>query len=290
MDKYLFSNDLVQSNRIIYTPSLFAKQSLIYLQETGDLVANAPHISKREKLSSYLFFIVVSGSGQLRYENKAYMLHKNDCVFIDCQKPYEQSSSLDLWHLKWVHFDGINCANIYQKYLERGGQPVFSSQQSPSYIEVLDQIFEIAQSQSYIKDMKLFEQFTHLFSLLMKDSWNPDTKKETSKYNLEDIKKFIDENWQHKISLDQLANHFYINKYYLSRIFKEQYGITINHYINESKITHAKQELRFSASSIEQIAQNIGIEDANYFSRLFKKIEGVTPSQYRKTWMSSRPD
>ncbi|MBQ1349455.1 MAG: helix-turn-helix transcriptional regulator, partial [Ruminococcus sp.] len=63
-----------------------------------------------------------------------------------------------------------------------------------------------------------------------------------------------------------------------------QYGITINAYISRKKITAAKQLLRFSDKSIEQIGFEIGISDTNYFTRLFKKIEGITPGEYRKWW------
>ena len=66
----LFHGTIVTSNRIIYTPSAFAKSNLIYLQETGQLQAKKPHVSQRENLSSYLFFIVKSGSGTLTYEGE----------------------------------------------------------------------------------------------------------------------------------------------------------------------------------------------------------------------------
>lgn len=287
MENYLFSNDLVKSNRIIYTPSQFAKQSLLYLQETGDLKAKAPHISRRNQLSSYLFFMVLEGHGTMTYQNKTYHLKPHDCIFIDCHKCYEQSSSLDLWHLKWVHFNGPMMDSLYQKYIERGGQPVFTSEQFEEYISCLDQIFKIADSLDYIKDMMLNEQFSHLLSLLMKDSWNPEQAKEASQYDITQIKKFIDENVDKKIQLDDLANMFFINKFYLTRRFKEKYDTTINAYINQVKITQAKRLLRFSNDSIETIAHSIGIDDANYFSRLFKKIEGTTPGQYRKLWSST---
>ena len=68
MKASLFHGTIVTSNRIIYTPSAFAKSNLIYLQETGQLQAKKPHVSQRENLSSYLFFIVKSGSGTLTYE------------------------------------------------------------------------------------------------------------------------------------------------------------------------------------------------------------------------------
>lgn len=133
----------VSSNRIIYTPSSFARSSLIHLQETGTLQATHPHKNERSGLSSCLFFTVLRGSGQLTYDGEVYVLHSGDCVFIDCKKQYshetgnsicqEQVATTDtagctseLWSLQWVHFYGPNMGAIYRKYQERGGKPVFA--------------------------------------------------------------------------------------------------------------------------------------------------------------------
>ena len=112
MDASLFHGNLVTSSRIIYTPSVFAKTNLIHLQEIGKLKAQKPHVSKRENLSSYLFFMVLSGSGTLEYRDSTFQLGKGDCVFLDCRKAYSHRSSEDLWSLKWVHFYGPNMSGI----------------------------------------------------------------------------------------------------------------------------------------------------------------------------------
>ena len=94
MDKSLFFRqaDSVSSNRIIYTPSTFARSSLIHLQETGTLQATHPHKNERSGLTSCLFFTVLRGSGQLSYDGATYVLHSGDCVFINCKKPYSHET------------------------------------------------------------------------------------------------------------------------------------------------------------------------------------------------------
>ena len=116
MDNSLFHGDLVTSQRVIYTPSKFAKSQLIHLQEIGELQARKPHTSQRENLASFLFFLVTSGSGKLVYQKTVYNLHAGDCVFIDCHKSYSHlTSEDDLWSLKWIHFYGPNMTAIYEK-------------------------------------------------------------------------------------------------------------------------------------------------------------------------------
>jgi len=83
-----FTDRAVRSDRIIYTPTLFAKEALLYLQEVGSLQALKPHQSHRESLDSFLFFVVKNGRGELQFRGQKYSLSVGDCVFIDCRHPY----------------------------------------------------------------------------------------------------------------------------------------------------------------------------------------------------------
>lgn len=94
MDQELFNpqSPSVTSSRILYTPSTFARTSLLHLQEVGSLQAIHPHTSMRTNLTSFLCFVVLSGNGTLTYEGTAYELSAGDCVFIDCRKAYSHST------------------------------------------------------------------------------------------------------------------------------------------------------------------------------------------------------
>ena len=286
MDTALFEGTLVESERILYTPSTFARTNLIHLQECGRLKALSPHTSHRENLASYLCFIVLEGSGALEYDQKHYTLSAGDCVFLDCKKSYLHRCSNQLWTLEWAHFYGPNMPGIYEKYTERGGLACFRPQSLAPYQKILDSLCETASSSDYVRDMKIFEQLTALLFLLMQDSWHPgSTAKPTSrKYNLQQIKDYLDFHYPETIRLDDLAETFYINKFYLTRIFREQFGVSINAYLLSLRITHAKQLLRFTDFSIEKIGIQCGMKDANYFSRMFKKVEGISPGEYRRQW------
>lgn len=85
-------------------------------------------------------------------------------------------------------------------------------------------------------------------------------------------------------SLEELSSRFFINKYYMVKLFTEAYGTSIRVYVNALRVTKAKQLLRFSDMRMEEIGCEVGFEDPNYFSRMFKKVEGMSPSEYRKLW------
>lgn len=286
METPLFYGDVETSSRILYTPSLFARSNLTHLQEIGMLKAQQPHTSSRKNLSSYLFFMVLDGSGRLTYNGNDYTLKKGDCVFLDCHKPYSHQTSEELWTLKWVHFQGPNMNGIYEKYAERGGCPRFHCSRPKQYEQLLQEIYEIAASASYVRDMKICEKLTALLTLLMEDGWNPDSQpgSPSRKRDLQNVKDYLDLHFQEKITLDHLAEQFYINKFYLTRCFREQFGTSIGNYLSQVRITHAKRLLRFSDLPIEKIALECGIPDANYFARLFHRMEGTAPGEFRKRW------
>ncbi|MCM1100330.1 MAG: AraC family transcriptional regulator [Clostridium sp.] len=292
MDPMMFDETPVQSDRILYTPSDFAKSNLIHLQEVGSLRAKQPHTSRRRNLSSYLFFMVSEGEGELEYEGRTYALGPGDCVFVDCHKTYAHSCKEPLWRLKWVHFYGPNMGGIYGKYVERGGRPVLHPRDADAFERILNEIYAIAASDTYIKDMQICEKLTSLLTLLMGQSWRGAEGAEsgggfrqaTKKQNLQAVKEYLDAHYDEKITLDMLAGRFYINKFYLTRVFKEQFGESVTEYLLQARITQAKQRLRFTDKSIEEIAHECGMHDANYFARQFKKVEGVTAGQFRRMW------
>ena len=251
MKTNLMHNDIVESNRILSTPSDFAKNNLFYLQEIGQLQAQQNHIKEREDLASYLFFVVLSGSGTLTYDGNTYTLNSGDCVFIDCSKPYSHETSEQLWQLKWIHFYGANIETIYHKYIEQGGQTFFQPTNLSIYLEIWKKLFKAASATDLILEMQINENIAALLKQLMTDCQHKEiTISNTKKMVLFDIKDYLDTHYPDKITLDDLSEAFFINKFYLTRIFKEHYGVTINNYLLQIRITHAKQLLRFSSKTI----------------------------------------
>ena len=249
MQSNLFtSSPSVQSSRILYTPSTFARSSLLHLQEVGSLTAIKPHTSKREKLQSYLCFIVEDGEGDLVYEGKKYELKAGDVVFIDCRKAYSHStgnSSIDdrssvgnahttekdnsnLWSLRWCHFYGPSMSAIYAKYCERGGLPVIRGADMArgadvsQYAAILTDIYTLASSSDYIRDMRINGKLNDLLTLLMESSWHREAHTNApKKMEISQVKSFLDEHYKEKLSLESVASHFFIDKHYLARLFKE---------------------------------------------------------------------
>lgn len=109
------------------------------------------------------------------------------------------------------------------------------------------------------------------------DSDNP---KYRAAYSIAD---FLAEHCERQISLDELAENFYLSKSYICRIFKEVTGYTISEYVNIHRIRRAKRYLEETDMSISEIAHTLGYESLTYFERMFKHHMTLSPLKYRKT-------
>ena len=93
---------------------------------------------------------------------------------------------------------------------------------------------------------------------------------------------YIERNIKKGISLEDVANHVNISTYYLSKIFKKEMGVNFITYITDRKMELAKEMLTTTDVPVLNIALDLAYNDANYFSKAFKKKTGYTPSEYRE--------
>lgn len=98
--------------------------------------------------------------------------------------------------------------------------------------------------------------------------------------------KYIQNNFSTDISLDLVAETAGISKYHFCRCFKEMTGLTYQSYLNRVRIEQAKRLLNDEALSITNTGHAVGYSDLTHFERIFKKLVGTTPSQYRRRTLS----
>ena len=105
--------------------------------------------------------------------------------------------------------------------------------------------------------------------------------------SIENIHKYISEHYTEKICLNSLCFIFGTNKTSLCREFKNTYGMTVLEYVHHLRIKYAKKMLRSSEMSVTQMSEILGFDSVHYFSRLFKRHIGVSPTEYSKSIKSS---
>ncbi|MDF2964154.1 MAG: two-component system response regulator, partial [Paenibacillus sp.] len=97
-----------------------------------------------------------------------------------------------------------------------------------------------------------------------------------------EIAKYIQNHYHQDITLQEIANHFYLSREYISRKFKQEFQVNLSDYLSNIRLEKAKLLLLNPHLRIAQVAEMVGYEDEKYFSKVFKKMSGFSPNEYRK--------
>ena len=132
--------------------------------------------------------------------------------------------------------------------------------------------------------LELFSLLTefHVQKVLDEESYKKQFKR-LDLYNR--IIKYLSRNFNQDLDINILARQFSLSPSYFSHLFKQYAQKSVIEYLNELRISRAKQFLEKEESSIGEIATRVGFYDLNYFSRKFKAIVGITPTEYRKIFI-----
>lgn len=130
---------------------------------------------------------------------------------------------------------------------------------------------------------ELTRQLEHIRAILEQRAQRKSLSTESPTYSPEVAKaiSYIEEHYHHKLALPSISRHVGLSLGYLCQVFKKETGLSINAYINQLRMVKAGELLMDSNNYIKEVAAAVGIEDQLYFSRLFKRYYGVTPSKYR---------
>lgn len=274
-----------QSKRILATPSSYAKKNYLYVQEVGTLTSLKPHISSRDHLDSFLFFMVLEGAGYLTYHGKRFFLTKGCCVWIDCRVPYShESSTTDPWTLTWVHFYGTQAPTLYQSYVNSDMPVIFTPQTLTPFSDCIYAIYQRQTKPGALNELYCNKYLTDLITLCYEEGSLTHHESSNIGEKLESVRAYLEEHYMDKLSLDELSEHFFISKYHLAREYRRCFGITIGNDITARRVSRAKSLLRFTQDSIEEISTSCGFSDAGYFIKVFKRQENMTPLEYRHKW------
>lgn len=159
-------------------------------------------------------------------------------------------------------------------------------------ISVLEDQGLNAENLSYLKRdclVKIYscaysEDFIQLFSILQSDFHTIISEYEVNAHNstMQSILKYIDNHYNDQLSLASLAKQFNFNYSYLSVYFHSHHSEGFSEYLNRKRINHAMELLRQGTLPVSDVCETVGFTDPSYFTRVFKKLTGTTPRDYRR--------
>ena len=112
-----------------------------------------------------------------------------------------------------------------------------------------------------------------------------DSARPEQRNRVTDIINYLHEHFTEDITLEQLANHFYISQYHLCREFKRYTSSTIVQYIHNLRVLHAQRLLQESDYSITEISKRVGFSNVTHFNRVYKSVTGMSPSQNKLVYL-----
>lgn len=278
---YTWSEDSI---RLIMTPSALAKSIYFYVQEAGYFKTDDAYFTERKNLNSFLIVYTLSGKGILKYRDHSYPQVSGCCFWINClEHHYYETAHGENWEFLWVHFNGNNALGYFQEFSKNGFQ-VQECQDKFFMESTLRRIVSLNQKRNASTELLSSNLLGSLLTELTMQTMLPDSQTIFIPDYLKGILKEIDQNFKTNLALDTLAQSHGVSKFYLSREFKKFMGVTVNEYIITTRLSYAKELLKYSDQSVSDITYAIGMNNVSHFINLFKAREGVTPLAYRKEW------
>ena len=177
------------------------------------------------------------------------------------------SSALPLDKIKNDLFDLMSGANKTTREIVKD----FYSENFDNAFSVLSQENDIAMLKDFVQ--KLLSECIQAIQGAKSQNENPTIKK---------VCDYIDQNLDKDISLEEMADYSSVSPFYLSKLFKDEKGVTFINFITDKRLDKGRELLSKSDLSIKEITAQIGYNDQNYFSRIFKNKFGLSPKEYRQ--------
>ena len=273
------------NGKYIYIDNIIKKEVsdiMFHVTRAGHFTSENCPRQKKKYYKDYFFMIVTKGKGMVKYNDVLNNVSMGECVFFDCSKPNHYLPDPDEpWEVTWLNFNGPSSEYYYKTFLKQMDN-IFVPQNFEIIRVILTKIVDNNLHRSEATDMLNAKLVTDLLTTVILNNNTYDDCTNKSKHKLFTIREYLDNNFTEQINLDELAENFFISKFYLTREFKKTFGTTIIQYILNKRIEYAKELLTYTNKSIEEISEACGFNDQSYFSRQFKKAENTTCLAYRK--------
>lgn len=267
--------------------------------EISGKLSNQEHfLHKRRILDSFVILLVCEGTLYITQREIKHCISANQfLILFPGQEHYGWKESEQALSYYWCHFQVEN--QQYQLLKEAdlkklsplSGYYILPETGELRSVErtslIFRQILDLSMQQNYSEYLT-----NYAISLLAMEisqqyldgSLNRQLPGAKIHYQINEIREWIDSYYNTDLTVQKIADRFHYNPDYLSALFKKHTGSPLLKYIIHTRISVAKQLLLNSSAPIRQIALDCGFHDEKHFMKLFRQIEGMTPTQYRNAF------
>ena len=228
----------------------------------------------------YLIHYITKGSGYYETNGQKTHIAAGDIFLISPGQlvRYTSPDPKDTWSFCWIGFSG----NKAKEYLNLTGitADIERSVNILFYRNIMECLAYIEDNKNNISQLKLNTYVLNCLLALTKNTVSKPVRAET---HAERALSYIEYNYGNEITIKDVYTYLNLDRTYFYRIFKKHTGMAPEQYIMHYRIRKSLELLQYSKHSISEIASSVGINNVYYFSRLFRKIMNISPTEYRKT-------
>lgn len=209
--------------------------------------------------------------------------HRPEIIFTDMRMPKRDGISL----LKWIH-----ASNLPSKTIVVSGYDDFEYMRNAIYYKSFDYILKPIDpeilNETLERAIKEWNEQHSLIKSKMEIDVNAeeDLQREKEKSVIQKIEEYLRGNYQKDINLQEIADRFFLSREYISRKFKQEFRETLTDYLTKIRMEKARELMGNPQMKIYEVAYLVGYQDEKYFSKVFKKLVGLTPNEYRNKYSS----
>lgn len=283
--------DGFRGERVVVIPRMIVEQmendslcASLHVTDMGFYPHASHHYRKRViGINQYILIYCMDGEGWCVVDGMRYTIAANQFIILPAGIPHEYGTGKDNpWSIYWVHFKGY----MAQDYVGENYIPITLNPGAQSRINyrigLFEEIFMTLKLGSGRETLRYVSSLFHHFlgSLCYWETYR-NVGGVSNKELLKSIVHFMHENIERKISLSEIASFVGYSTSHFSTLFCSLTGQSPMAYLNHLRIQRACELLEFTDMKVNQICYKVGIEDPYYFSRLFKRIMGVSPREFR---------
>lgn len=259
--------------------------SSLYITDIGHYpMAENHHRVRQEAIDQYVLIYCVDGSGWYVLKGQRYEVKRNQYFILPAGTPHEYGATGgERWTIYWVHFRGEHAS----VYAEGAQKPQEVKAAMNSNISNRNNIFEEILSTLHfgdgIEDLRYASSLLHYYLASLRYLRQ---YRSTVRYDgvVNAAIHYMKENVERHLTLQDVLDYVGYSSTRFSALFKKETGSSPLAYFNRLKIEYACQMLKTTDMHINRICYKVGIEDSLYFSRMFSKAMGMSPSEYRNNF------
>lgn len=231
------------------------------------------------------FFYNTCGSGWLEMNGKTYELPEGSAFFIPAGVPHSYYPDGDVWDIRWMVPGGSALPQLYRKFhLEEGC--VFMLYDETGLEGILNRMrMALIEHPGHGPVLAAGSVYPFIIEFAYQAKLRTVAESADMPYERQilALKEYIGNHFMYPISLDDLCRVVPVTHQHMCRIFKETLGVRPTEYINQVRVKMARSLLLYSEFSIKEVGEKCGFRNTNYFCKVFKKYERVTPLAYRNS-------